>query len=161
MGRDEDLGAVAAAQRNLVRIDRHGTVRNGPKAIGLGVPAGENGDHPRPRQRAADVDADDAGVRVRRADDEGMGLPGEVDVVSEPALAGDQPCVLAAADGLAEALRGLVGAGIEEGHVGTVTIGTVPIKPLGARRRNAARAMRRVQLRGGARWSRSPSEKRG
>ena len=110
-------------------------MRNGPKAIGLGVPAGEHGDHPRPRQRAADVDADDAGVRVRRADDEGMGLPGEVEVVGEPALAGDQPRVLAAADGLAEALRGLVGAGIEEGHVrtpGTVTIGTMPIKPGGS-----------------------------
>ena len=117
MGRDEELGAVAAAQRNFVRIHRHGTVRNGPNAIVLGVRAGENGDHPRSRQRAADVDVDNAGVRVRRPDDVGVGLPGEVDVVGEPALAGDEPRVLAAADGLAEALRGLVSAVIEEGHV--------------------------------------------
>src|SRR6185369_946892 len=79
-----------------------------------------------------DVDADDAGVRVRRADHAGVALSGEVDVVGEPALAGDQPRVLAAADGLAEALRGLVRAGIEKGHVRTVTIAPVPIKALGA-----------------------------
>ena len=105
-------------------------MRRGLVYLGELVPAGENGDHPRPRQRAADVDVDDAGVRVRRADDVGVGLPGKVDIVGKPALAGDQPRVLAATDGLAEALRGLVRAGIEEGHVRTVTIGTVPIKPL-------------------------------
>ena len=119
MGRDEDLGAVAAAQRNLVRIHGHGTMRNGPKAVGQGVPTRQDGDHPRPLQRAADVDADDAGVRVWRADDAGIGLTGEVDVVAEPALAGKEPRVLEPADGSADALRGLASADIEEGHVRT------------------------------------------
>ena len=61
---------------------------------------------------------DDPGVRVRRADDAGVGLTGEVDVVGESPRAGEQPRVLAAADGLAEAPRGLAGADVEEGHAG-------------------------------------------
>jgi hypothetical protein len=41
-------------------------------------------------------------MRVGRADHDGIGLAGHVEVVGEPALAGQQPLILLAADRLAD-----------------------------------------------------------
>ena len=55
-------------------------------------------------ERAGDVDVDDPGVRVVRAHEGGVGGVG-LEVVGVPAVAGQQPGVLAALDALAEAHR--------------------------------------------------------
>src|SRR5207244_51647 len=74
----------------------------------------EHRDHPGHLQGAGDVDASEARVRVRRTDQARVGLAGDVDVVAVAPRARDEARVFAAADGLAEALTGRAGAGVEE-----------------------------------------------
>src|SRR3989449_3990815 len=101
-------------ERDLVRVRRHRAVRDGAQAIGGGVGAREHRDHPRHRQGARAVDASEARVRVRRTDQARVGLAGDVDVVAVAPRTRDEARVFAAADGLAEALTGRAGAGVEE-----------------------------------------------
>src|SRR2546422_867892 len=113
-----------------VRGAPEGGVRGGPIA-GLGVDTDvrrgllpherrprcdriAGGGHPRHRQGARAVDASEARVRVRRTDQARVGLAGDVDVVAVAPRARDEARVFAAADGLAEALTGRAGAGVEE-----------------------------------------------
>jgi hypothetical protein len=57
---------------------------------GLEVLAGEDADHARRLGGGGGVDALDAGVRIGRAQEEGVGLPGQRDVVGVLALAGEE-----------------------------------------------------------------------
>ena len=47
-------------------------------------------------------------MRIRRTDDDGVGLPGHAEVVGEPTVAGQQPLIFLAADRLAD--------GADRGH---------------------------------------------
>ena len=61
------------------------------------VLAGEHGDDAGRLLRFGRVDALDLGVRVRRAHEDGVGLPIELDVVGVGAAAGEEAVVLVAA----------------------------------------------------------------
>ena len=83
--------------------ERHrGTVVGGdiPQHVGLAaavappVLAGEDGQHPRHGPRALGGDRSDAGTGVGAADEGGIRLPRQADVVHEPAPAGQEPIVL-------------------------------------------------------------------
>jgi len=106
MRSDEDARPLATAEGELVRIGRHRAVRDGRQAIGQGVPAGEHCDHAGHSQRPGGVDAPDARVRVRRADELRLRLARLVEVVAIAPPSGDQPRVFLARHRLAEALAG-------------------------------------------------------
>ncbi|GBD42175.1 hypothetical protein HRbin39_01564 [bacterium HR39] len=87
----------------VARVD-HPPADQRPEPRLLDVLAGEHRQHPGHADDRGSVDAPDAGVGVRRAHEDGMGLAGQVDVVGVPATAGDEPPVLLARDRLADAL---------------------------------------------------------
>ena len=74
----------------------------GQAAHRRGVGAGEDVEHAGGRLRGGDVDRPDAGVRIGRAQEVGVGLALEGDVVGVLAVAGQEAVVLAAADRLAD-----------------------------------------------------------
>src|SRR5690606_16119397 len=76
--------------------------------VGLEVFAGEYRQHAGRRQCGTGVDAADAGVGVRRAQEIGIGLAVEADVVGVAALAAQEALILAPLDGFAD--TGLVHA---------------------------------------------------
>ena len=116
MRRDEERGAVAAPQRDFVRIRRNRPVRNRMEAIALGVVSSEHGDHTRGRERTGAVDRFDASMSVRRPHERGVRLTGQVDVVAVAPGSGDEAPVFLAQHRLSEALTCRVRAGAEEGH---------------------------------------------
>ena len=65
--------------------------------------AGDDGEHAGQRGRGRRVDRDDAGVRVRRAQDCEVQFPGGVDVIGKTPLANEEGLVFDATDGLAAA----------------------------------------------------------
>ena len=66
--RDEERGAVVATQRHLVRVRRHGPVRDRLQAVLRRVAADQDRENARRTDPRSDVDADDPRMRVRRAD---------------------------------------------------------------------------------------------
>ncbi len=121
IGRDRrmrgDERHVALPDHLLVGIARHGAVRDRLHAVGHGVLAGEDGDHPRRGQRRRGVDAPDPRVGVRRADEARVGLAGKIDVVTVAPRAHEEARVLLAQDRLAESVAGRAASRLEEGHV--------------------------------------------
>ena len=113
---DEVLRAVAVRELRLVRVGRNGAVRNRLEPVGGRVGPGEHGKHARRLERGGGVDADDARVGVRRADEARVRLPRRVEVVAVPAAADDQPRVFYAAHGFAEALARRAGTRRQKRH---------------------------------------------
>jgi len=68
--------------------------------LGRGVGAGQHAQHARCGLGLALVDADDLGMGVGRQDLHRMGLARQVDVLDIGAVAGEEPLILDAADGL-------------------------------------------------------------
>ena len=94
--RDGHFGAVGA----LVHLrERHGREAGGDD-VGTGI----DREHPGCGTRGRNIELRDARMRVRRAGERRPSLAFEVDVVGEPALPGEQPCVLDAPHGLADPL---------------------------------------------------------
>ena len=90
----------AGGDDRLVRDDQRQRVREPALEVLVGVDGVDAFDG----ERAGDVDVDDAGVRVVRAHEGGVGGMGR-EVVGVAAVAGEQTPVLAALDALAEAHR--------------------------------------------------------
>ena len=91
------IGALAA-----VLVGDLGGTRDRPKAGGTIVRTGQHREHARHRHRPTHVDALDPCMRVRRADEAGIGLLRQGEVVDVLAAAGEEPVVLDAADRLAD-----------------------------------------------------------
>ena len=108
---------LADVARELVR---QGAAQRGDGAASVGAPevrgrrhaldaggrqlgAGEDAEHPRHGARGGHVDADDARMRVRRAQEGDHRLAGHGDVVGEPAAALEQGAVLDSRHGAAAA----------------------------------------------------------
>jgi hypothetical protein len=94
-GRREHLLAASPRHLSLGRDLGH--------AIGVEVLDRENAENPRRGSRRLGVDRGDPGMRMRRAQDIAVGLSLEVDVVGEPAFAGDEVQILSAPHRLANA----------------------------------------------------------
>ncbi len=73
------------------------------------VRAGDDREHAGQRHRRRGVERGDARVRVRRAHEDDVRLPGQREVVGEPAAAGEERVVLHAAHGAAAAEAGVLG----------------------------------------------------
>jgi len=93
--RDEERGAVVATQRHLVRVRRHGPVRDRLQAVLRRVAADQDRENARRTDPRSDVDADDPRMRVRRADQLGIGLARQVHVIGVPARPSQKAHVLA------------------------------------------------------------------
>ncbi len=109
-----DMAHAPQGQRRVRRLDHGRAVPrlDQPAAgqaadlVGGHVGAGEDAGDPRGLPRRRGVDAADARVRVRRAQDVGVELVGPVDVVGVAAVAGDEAPVLLAPEARADAALG-------------------------------------------------------
>jgi hypothetical protein len=95
VGRQRHLCAVARGQRCQAW--------NSAELVMLDVGAGENGEHALGLAGGRHVDRPDPGVRVRRAEDVGVGLVGYRHVVEVTAAAREQPLIFLAAHRLPDA----------------------------------------------------------
>ena len=107
MRRRENRRAVGVGDRHVRRARRENGVGQRPEPVGGGVAAGQHRGHAGQGRRAAGLDSLDRGMGVGAADQRRMGLARHVDVVAEPAVAGDQTEVLAAPDRPADHSRKL------------------------------------------------------
>jgi hypothetical protein len=73
-----------------------GQAGEGGDAVGLEIGAGEDGEDAGPGQGGGRVDRLDAGMRVGRAQDGRVGLPGKIDVIEIATAAGEQSQILLA-----------------------------------------------------------------
>jgi hypothetical protein len=112
--RDED--DVFPLDDVLVRIRGERAVPDRLDAVGGEVGAGQHRHDPRDGERRRRVDAADARVRVRRADEADVKLPVGVDIVAVAAGAGDEARVFLAQDVLADAFACGLAARGEERH---------------------------------------------
>ena len=76
-------------------------MRDRLEAVGERVGAGEHGDDSGQRQGGGGVDGADAGVRMRRAHHDRIGLAGKVEIVAETAVPDHQRGIFLADDRLA------------------------------------------------------------
>src|SRR6185369_3322437 len=86
------------------------------QAVARGVLAGEHGDHARRRQGPGGIDAQDAGMGMRRAHHAGVRLAREVEIVGVAARPLQQAGVLLARHQLANALERALRPGFQKGH---------------------------------------------
>ena len=100
-----ERGMGARLHRRAVLGMDHPAADEAADLVGRDVVAGEDRDHARRLQRRRRVDLVDRRMRVRRAQEIGVGLAGTVDVVDVMALAGDEADVFLALDGGADAGR--------------------------------------------------------
>ena len=120
-----DVAGLVRRQREV--LGRLHVLGDGPGARHgrrPGVPQVGGGEHladARHLERGAGVDAADAGVGVGAADHGEPDRPGDLEVVDEPGLAGEQPGVLLAQEALAEGTTGRsgLGAGVGGRHAET------------------------------------------
>ena len=99
---DEDRAAVRGPELEIVTVRRHGTVRDGAEPLLGDVRAREDSEHAGHRPGLLALDCDDAGVRVRRADDRRVDQAGEREVVAIPSASSEQAVVFLAAERLAD-----------------------------------------------------------
>lgn len=92
------------AVRDAVHDGQRPVGRNRPCLLFGEVSTREDGHHSCVSPRPPDVDADDRGVRVRRADDRGTEHAGQHDVLDEGPAAREEPVVLPPGHGLANEL---------------------------------------------------------
>ena len=102
VGTDEDLAAAGGVQLHVVFGLGQRIVRNGGKAVGEAIRAGEHAEHARHRHGAHRIHPEDARMRMRGAHHHRVGLAVETEIVAEPAAAGGEPLVFLAHDGLAD-----------------------------------------------------------
>ncbi len=106
--RDAVAGEAHPVGRERQMLDELDVVRHGPEAgqatgpCVLELAAGEGGDDTLRLARLRDVDAGDPRVRIRAADDVRPDHPGRTQVVDVATLAGEEPRVLLAQDGLSD-----------------------------------------------------------
>ena len=98
----EHRAAAGSGQLQIVARRRHRAVRDGSEAIGLGIPPAEDAEDTRQPRGTRCFDFQNPSMRVRRADHDDIGLAGQVEIVGEPALAGQQPLILFATYRLAD-----------------------------------------------------------
>jgi hypothetical protein len=80
-------------------------VRDRLQAVAFSVGAGQHRDDARHLLGRSGIDARDPRMRVRRPDDIDIGLAREAHVIGKPPPAGQQTCILAPPNRLADALR--------------------------------------------------------
>ena len=100
MGGCEDLTRLWR-KMNIKRAAWHGTMGNGLQTIFLGILPAQDTDDAGHCLRASHVDALDACMRVGRAHNHGMQLPGFVHVIAELTTSRQQPQILLALDRVA------------------------------------------------------------
>ena len=103
MRRREHGRAVRVLERNVRGVRRKRAMRNRFDAVFQHVAARQDSDDAMGGACFSGVDASQPGVRMRRAQDDGVGLSGKVHVVAETAGARDEPQVFFADDRLADA----------------------------------------------------------
>ena len=99
---DEDLAAAGGGELEVGSGRGQRAVRNRREAVGEAIRAGEYAEHAGHGAGRRGVDAQDAGVRMRRAHHDRIGLPVHGEIVGEAALAGQQAMVFLAAQRLAD-----------------------------------------------------------
>ena len=102
MRTDEDLGPAGPGQLEVGPGRGQRAVRNWRETVGEAIRAGEYSEHAGHGAGGSRVDAQDAGVRVRRADHRRMGLALDGKIVGETALAGHQALIFPPAQRLAD-----------------------------------------------------------
>ena len=97
-GQDRPERAVTFRAAHILRHDRH----QASDLVGLGVGAGEHGEHPRSRLGCRRIDSLDTRVGVRGHHQHAVALQRHVDIVDIAAAAGDEAGVLEPGNRLAD-----------------------------------------------------------
>ena len=102
MAIDHDLAAAGRGELHVVAGRGHGAVRDRPQSVGSAIGTGEDAQDARHGAGFCRSDTADARMRIRRAQHHRIGLARDIDIVAEPASAGQQPIILRAADRAAD-----------------------------------------------------------
>jgi hypothetical protein len=105
MRREELVGGVGLAERDVGGADKR-PVRDRLETVGDRVGAREHGDHSGQRHGGGGIDGADAGVGMRGAYHDSIGLAGKVEVVAELTLPDHQGGIFLADDRLADSIPG-------------------------------------------------------
>ena len=156
--------AIGLMQWRAVAVLQWQTASEGTVVGGGKIGAGPDAEHAGHRFRRRGVDAANDAVRVARANDEGIGLPGQVEIVGVFALAADQRVVLLAADGLPDSEFLQCNSVIERGAGGVILHGQIhrkggflagSAKPVFPDKAAGRGRQRMIGHAAGARWLRS------
>ena len=72
------------------------------QAIGLGIGSGQHGQHTGQGQRGCDINGENAGMRMGRAQHHRIDLSWQIDIIAVAALTGQQHRVFASRQGLTD-----------------------------------------------------------
>jgi len=103
--RDQERRAVAALERHLMRVRWHRPLGDRLQTILRRVAGGQHSQDTRHTGRRPDIDAENPGMRVRRANHIGIGLARQAHVVGVVAGTGQKARVLAPPDWFADPLH--------------------------------------------------------
>jgi hypothetical protein len=113
---DEKPGAVAVAERHLVRVRRHRAMRDRFQPLRRRIASGQRGDDPWPTDRLCHIYLHDLRVGVGRTYEIPMELARQAEVTCVLSGTGEQSCVLAARYRFSDAMRGIALAGGQKRH---------------------------------------------
>jgi len=103
MWRDRHRRAVAIVKDDIRRRPRRGEMGNGLKPVGAGIRAGQHSNDARHLVRAHRINAADHCMGVGRAQCDGIGLSGKIEIVTVTAAARDEAQVLLATNRVPDA----------------------------------------------------------
>ncbi len=100
-----DRPEAARPHGEIGRTHQPGIVRDRPQSVGQVIGPGQYGEHARQGARLRRVDRDNAGMGMRRAQDDGMGETRRGYIVGKAAAPGDEAKILLAPHRPADAVR--------------------------------------------------------